>query len=363
MLKNGLFLFLLSILIYTSTIPKPVNAQTPPENLLKNTSFEDYVYDPTKPNRNPASWRTVEGTTNAGTGTVTDKERGLIKVLCKNFSSVKPLDGKCVVSIQTDLYKKAFIEQTYSPIVIDGTLIQDVNLYIPDNSANANGFFQHFELRQGPIPGAAGQTIQVHFKNSGTSICIPPSPVSTIKCDPLKCKNFPAFSKNTWQKLRITTTKKPNVNPEDIYTWDLKIENRTNGQVYFDSSRNPNDILYVKNIPRERIEPQIGTLFIGDECQTGPGAKSCDGIGQVYYDGLNAVNPGGTGRSDYITPGDANGDKKIDNLDFEILKTNYLNTINGNPPPEYTNAVGDFYADGKLDSKDFATWTNRSGQL
>lgn len=329
-------------------------------DLLANSSFEDgTLTSPEKEIGNPVSWHTAEGVANPGTGKIVTPDPTMVSVLCGKKAPIKALDGKCLLKIHTDLYKKATSVQTYRPLVIDKTFTQTVGLYIP-NIPDNNQYLQQIELREGTFPGAAGQILQVRYKNDKLSIC-PSNPPDVCTNS---CKDFSPLKKDIWYKLKITFTQKGD--PESLVknAWDLRVEDLISGKVWWDSQSGKGTPTYLRDIKRERITAQIASLFIGDECQTGPGVNSCDGVGTIYYDQLEATNPEGAGRTNYIIPGDANNDGQINDADFDILKANYLPFVTGSAASSnqgMTNDEGDFFNDGVLDGKDFSVWFARSG--
>lgn len=358
---TGLVLFLLASTIIHPTFHK-ANAvgnltNTPSSPILKNDSFDDGKVTVPPKRGNPLDWYVAEGVAVPGTGKIDEIMPDLVEVLCGSASPIKPLNGNCLLKIKTDYNIKAFATQTYNPIVIDSTLIQNVGLFIPDIDENST-YLQQIELREGPNPGATGQVLQVRFQSDKFTIC-PTSKSGTSKDT---CKSYAPLVKNKWYKLRLTLTQIPELATPNLSPWNLKVEDIISNKVWWDSVNNPNDNpTYLKQIAREGVDSQIGSLFLGDECQTGPGSGSCDGKGIVYYDFVTATNPGGTGKTDYQIPGDANNDKLINDLDLQILNENFKARVNNPNLKPIDNEHGDFFMDGVLDGKDYAVWYARSG--
>lgn len=341
-----------------SPTPTPTPTATPTmsptptpnsKNLLSNTSFEEGAGTRSGPKDfDPKKWLTVEGVTVRGTGREQFEKPNLVQTLCVPNAPITPQDGNCLLKVQSGVGVKANVTQSYNPTVIDGTFIQNVSLYIPKNQ-NEN-YIQQLELREGVLPGPAGDIIKIYYSDKKFMVCN----VSGENT----CRNFAPLSPNIWHNLRIIMVKQnPNTN-----IWSLKVDDLTTKKVYWNSDANLGGTVKLLSIPRERISPQIGTLFFGDECLGSTGvATGCDGTGVVYYDQVKAENINGTGRYSQQIPADANDDKTLNINDFEIWKDNFMKILQGqtvNP----NNSTGDFRADNIIDGRDFATWWNRVGQ-
>ncbi|MBI3980943.1 hypothetical protein HY345_03005 [Candidatus Microgenomates bacterium] len=326
--------------------PTPTNA--PSGNLFQNPGFEDGTVYSNNPNDlDPKKWYAAEGLTARGTGRIINEHPEMINVLCAKKSPVKPLEGNCLLKISSEVGVKALAEQSYYPTVIDGTFAQNLGIYVPNLPENS-AYLQQMELREGIIPGATGQVIQMRYQSLELSICVKSNNTND-------CKTFPPLTKNKWYNFRFTLIK---TNETNQSRWALKIEDTNSGKTFWNSSQG-DPYLFLRNIPRERVVEQIGTIFFGDEC-LGPGGP-CDGKGVVYYDDISAFNPGGTGLTNPSMAGDANNDRLVDEMDLEIWKDNYLKVLDGQTPNP-SNSTGDFRADDTIDGLDYAIWWNRSGQ-
>lgn len=240
-----------------------------------NPSFEQTKIRPNNPNDlDPECFVTAEGLMewiNDG------KESGIEKTqhpematVIKSTNSITPRSGTYMLKNSSQKGLKSHFRQSFYPPVTNGTLVQKLSLYIPQQT---EGFLQQMELRR----AVAGEEFHARWTNKATNYCWrTKDELSGGGADFAKdyCFTNSPLSPNTWHDYVITAQKLP----DSIDQWKITIT------LDRQTVKESNGTTVPNLLPHNN---QIGYIFVGDECQKQ--GTPCDGYGTIYYDDVTST--------------------------------------------------------------------------
>jgi hypothetical protein len=248
-------------------------------------------------------------------------------------------------------------------------------------SINNNVFQDIFSYSSGglgfnvnvPSSGTQNQMIRATLVNNGVATnvmaqgCANPDDLRCEKNRSIQLPKLTAFSVFQDNKIQCTSAQEPSCGGSGFKGQGAKIKYRY--ESYFDANNNP--VINLTDIPlwpwpmEERIMEEFKTHLTMYHAQT-PELANFSVTNTIVpilqqHGAMDGSTPTPTNTSTTNTPtptpepGDANGDGKVDGLDYVIWLNNYGTTTTDGA------SKGDFNADGRVDGLDYVIWLNNYG--